>query len=161
MTDISSFLYFGFKCIKIAKRRGDLYPLPKVTYDVRGVSKTPEVVCDFFDSITEPVASTPTTMDSSSYYTQDYFERSKECFLIIPSGFILQDDWDTTENTELKCFREKVLTLYDLKEYMESESSHKNLLYTQVIGILFSNPKPLKPGKTDEHIIQEVHEIQR
>ena len=161
MTEVSKFLYFGFKCVNISKRRGDLYPLPRVRYDMRGIQKTPEVVCDFVDSITEPVASTPTTMDSSSYYTKYYLERSKECFLIIPSGFILQDDWDTTENTELKRFREKAMDLYYLREYMESQSTSKNLLYTQVIGILFSNPKPTKPTKRDEDIIQEVHEIQR
>jgi len=159
---MSSLYVVGFYCTESGVQLSSTFPLPRVRYMMTKSGHIPHMACDEIESVSEPVAVIPTSLNSHHYFTKNLLDRSKQTFCVVPVGFILRDDWDTTENKELVLFQEKLITKFQLREYMNSAQTRKDDMYQDLMGVLWSvNKYNNKNSVTDEEALQEVLEHSR
>ena len=150
----------GFNCTESGVKT--TYPLPRIKYRMTiGKNILPYMSCNEIDSITEPVAVFPSSLESSSYFESNLHKRRNETFCVIPVGFIYRDNWDETENTQLILFRNNLLTNFNLRTYYNATENQKNKMFEQINDRIRSIGLNRGQVFEDEEIIEEVIEMIR
>lgn len=114
---------------------------------------------DSVDTIEQPVAVIPSSLNYSDYYVMDKRLRSRITFCTIPLGFLFRDDWPTPNSNEvLSKFHDNVVSLFDLREYKNGDMETREGMYQNLMDILWSIGNE-GTNFDDEEVLEEVREF--